>query len=31
MLEHDRIDIFQGVDVNKTNLPKECDNCHYWF
>ena len=31
MLEYDRIDISEGVDVNKTNLSKECDICHYWY
>ena len=31
MLEYDRIDISQGIDVNKTNLLKECDICHYWY
>ena len=31
MLEHDRIDISEGIDVNKTNLSKECDICHYWY
>ena len=30
MLEYDRIDISEGIDVNKTNLSKECDVCHYW-
>ena len=30
MLEHDRIDISEGIDVNKTNASKECDICHYW-
>ena len=29
MLEHDRIDISEGIDVNKTSLSKECDICHY--
>ena len=29
MLEYDRIDISEGTDVNKTNLSKECDICHY--
>ena len=29
MLEYDRIDISEGVDVNKTNLLKECDICQY--
>ena len=31
MLEYDRIDISEGIDVNKTNSSKECDICHYWF
>ena len=31
MLEYDRIDISEGIDINKTNLSKECDICHYWF
>ena len=31
MLEYERIDISEGVDVNKTNLSKECDVCHYWY
>ena len=31
MLEYDRIDIFEGIDVNKTSLSKECDTCHYWY
>ena len=31
MLEHDRIDISEGIDVNKTNLSKECNICHYWY
>ena len=30
MLEYDRIDISEGIDVNKTNLSKECDVCYYW-
>ena len=30
MLEYDRLDISEGVDVNKTNLSKECDICYYW-
>ena len=28
MLEYDRIDISEGIDINKT---KECDICHYWY
>ena len=31
MQEHDRIDIFECIDVNKSNLSKECDICHYWY
>ena len=30
MLECDRIEISEGIDVNKTNASKECDICHYW-
>ena len=31
MLEYDRIDISEGIDVNKTISSKECDICHYWY
>ena len=31
MLEHDRIDISERTDANKTNLSKECDICHYSY
>ena len=31
MLEYVRIDISEGTDVNKTNLSKKCDICHYWY
>ena len=31
MLEYDRIDISEGIDVNKTILSKECDICHHWY
>ena len=31
MLEYDRIDISEGIDVNKINASKECDICHYWY
>ena len=30
MLEYDRIDISEGIDINKTNASKEWDICHYW-
>ena len=29
MLENGRIDISEGINVNKTNLSKECDIYHY--
>ena len=31
MLHFDRIDVSEGIDVNKTSASKECDICHYWF
>ena len=31
MLEYDRIDISEGIDVNKTNLSKGCELCHCWY
>ena len=31
MLEYDRIDMWVGIDINKTNASKECDICHYWY
>ena len=31
MLEYDRIDISEGIDVNKTSASKESDTCHYWY
>ena len=31
MLEYERIDISEGIDVNKIILSKECDICHYWY
>ena len=31
MLEYDRIDISEGIDVDKTNASKECKICHYWY
>ena len=30
MLEYDRIDISESIDVNKTSGSKKCDICHYW-
>ena len=31
MLEYDRIDISQGIDINKTNESKERTICNYWY
>ena len=31
MLDGERIDIPEEIDVNKTDLSKECDICHYWY
>ena len=31
ILEYDRIDISEGIDVDKTNESKECMLCHYWY
>ena len=31
MLYYDRIDISEGIDVNKTSASNECDICHYWY
>ena len=31
MLYYDRIDVPEGIDVNKTSEPKEWNICHYWY
>ena len=31
MQEYDRIDMSEGIDVNKTNSSKECDIFHYLY
>ena len=31
ILEYDRIDISEGIDINKTNASKECNICRYWY
>ena len=31
MLYYDRIDVFKGVDVNKTSTSKECISCYYLY
>ena len=29
MLEYDRIDVSEGIDVDETNALKECEICHF--
>ena len=31
MLQYGKIDVSEGIDVNKTSASKECELCHYWF
>ena len=31
MLEYDKIDILEGIDINKTNESKKCMLSHYWY
>ena len=31
MLEYDRIDVSEEIDIDKTNRSKECDIYHYWY
>ena len=31
MVEYNRIDISEGIDINKTNKSKQCMLCHYWY
>ena len=31
MLECERIDVYEGIDLKKTCASKECDICHYWY
>ena len=31
MLYYDRIDVSEGIDINKTSSLKKCDICHYWY
>ena len=29
MLRYPKIDVSEGIDVNKTSASKECELCHY--
>ena len=31
MLQYQKVDASEGIDVNKTSESKECELCHYWF
>ena len=31
MLYYDRIDVSEGIGINKASKSKECDICHYWY
>ena len=31
MLQYQKIDVSEGIDVNKTSASKECELCYYWF
>ena len=31
MLQYEKIDVSEGIDVNKASASKECELCHYWF
>ena len=31
MLEYERIDISDGIDVDMLDKSKECGFCHYWY
>ena len=30
MLRYQKIDVSEGIDVNKTSASKKCELCHYW-
>ena len=31
MLKYDKIDITEGIDLDKTNKSRECMFCHHWY
>ena len=31
MPDYDRINISEGIDINKSVKFEECDICHYWY
>ena len=31
MLQYQKINVSEGIDVNKTSASEECELCYYWF
>ena len=31
MLRYQKIDVSEGIGINKANPSKKCEVCHYWF
>ena len=31
MLQYQKINVSEGIDINKTTASKKCKLCHYWF
>ena len=31
MWQYQKIDVSKGININKTNVSKKCELCHYWF
>ena len=31
MLQYDRIDVSEGIDINETSESKKCMFCYYWY
>ena len=31
MLQYEKIDVSEGIHVNKISASKKCELCHYWF
>ena len=30
-MQYSKMDVSEGIIVNKTSVSKECEFCHYWF
>ena len=31
MLQYERIDVSEGIDIKQSNKSKQCMICHYWY